>query len=147
MALRIPVPDSAADAAALDLAPVQASLWSDAWRRLRRNRLALGAAVYLTLLVVVALVAVVYTPYRMSEVGAAVPYSGPSSAHLLGADQLGRDILSRIMVGAQISLIVGVGTQLLVLAVGVPIGLAAGYFRGWVDQIVTLFINVFYGIP
>ena len=51
------------------------------------------------------------------------------------------------MVGAQVSLIVGVGTQLLVIAVGVPIGLLAGYYRGWLDSVLTFIINVFYGIP
>lgn len=125
----------------------QANLWSDAWRRLRRNRLALAGTVYLTLLAVIALVAIFYTPYRMSEVGVALPYSGPSLAHPLGADNLGRDIVSRLMIGAQISLVVGVGTQLLVLAVGVPIGLVAGYYRGWLDSGVSFLINVFYGIP
>jgi ABC-type dipeptide/oligopeptide/nickel transport system permease subunit len=97
--------------------------------------------------VLVALVALVYTPYRMSAVGIAESYSGPTAAHLLGADQIGRDVLSRLMVGSQVSLIVGVGTQLLVLAVGVPIGLAAGYNRGWFDSVVAFVINVFYGIP
>jgi ABC-type dipeptide/oligopeptide/nickel transport system permease subunit len=127
--------------------PEQASLWSDAWRRLRRNRLALVATVFLTFLVVVALVSLVWTPYRMSEVGITATYAPPSSAHLLGADELGRDLLSRLMVGAQVSLVVGVGTQLLVLAVGVPIGLLAGYYRGWLDSFVSFIINVFYGIP
>jgi ABC-type dipeptide/oligopeptide/nickel transport systems, permease components len=128
-------------------APVQANLWSDAWRRLRRNRLALAGAVFLTLLVGIALLALVYTPYKMEEVGVAVPYSPPSAAHWLGSDALGRDILSRLMVGAQISLVVGVGTQLFVLVVGVPIGLIAGYYKGWVDSFISFFINVFYGIP
>jgi oligopeptide transport system permease protein len=127
--------------------PEQASLWSDAWRRLKRNRLALIATVYLVLLVAVALVALVWTPYRMSEVGVTQTYAHPSLAHLLGADELGRDILSRLMVGAQVSLFVGVGTQLLVLAVGVPIGLLAGYYKGWLDSALTFVINVFYGIP
>ena len=127
--------------------PEQASLWSDAWRRLRRNRLALVATVYLALLVVVALVALVWTPYRMSAIGIAPTYQGISSAHWLGVDSLGRDILSRLMVGAQVSLVVGVGTQILVLLVGVPIGLAAGYYRGWFDTVVSFVINVFYGIP
>ena len=138
---------AAATIVAQPIAPAQASLWSDAWRRLRRNRLALVATVYLGLLVAVALVALVWTPYRMSEVGVTATYASPTSAHLLGADELGRDILSRLMVGAQVSLVVGVGTQLLVLAVGVPIGLLAGYYRGWLDSIVTFIINVFYGIP
>jgi oligopeptide transport system permease protein len=127
--------------------PEQASLWSDAWRRLRRNRLALVATIYLAVLVGVALVSTVWTPYRMSAIGVTETYAGPTSAHLLGADELGRDLLSRLMVGAQVSLVVGVGTQLLVLAVGVPIGLLAGYYRGWLDSVVSFIINVFYGIP
>jgi oligopeptide transport system permease protein len=127
--------------------PEQASLWSDAWRRLRRNRLALAAAIYLVVLVAIAILAIFYTPYRMSATGIAPDYATPSWAHLLGADNLGRDQLSRLMIGAQISLIVGVGTQLLVLAVGVPIGLLAGYYRGWLDSVVTFVINVFYGVP
>ena len=125
----------------------QASLWSDAWRRLRRNRLALAATIYLVLLVAVAVLAIFWTPYRMSQVGLLDPYAGPSLAHPFGADNLGRDQLSRMMIGAQISLIVGVGTQLLVVIVGVPIGLLAGYYRGWLDTVVTFLINVFYGIP
>ena len=58
--------------------PVQASLWSDAWRRLRRNRLAFGGAIYLTFLLAVALIALVWTPYPMAGVAVAAPYSGPS---------------------------------------------------------------------
>jgi oligopeptide transport system permease protein len=138
---------TAAVAIATPIEPEQASLWSDAWRRLKRNRLALVATVYLALLVAVALVALVWTPFRMSAIGVTQTYAPPSAAHLLGADELGRDVLSRLMVGAQVSLIVGVGTQLLVLAVGVPIGLLAGYYKGWLDSGLTFIINVFYGIP
>ncbi|HYY45970.1 MAG TPA: ABC transporter permease, partial [Candidatus Angelobacter sp.] len=129
------------------LAREQVSLWADAWRRLRRNRLALIAFIYLCLVVVVALIAVVWTPYPMAHQGVDLPFNPPSGAHPLGADSSGRDILSRLMVGAQISLIVGVGTQLVVLAVGVPLGLIAGYMRGWFDNVMSLLINVFYGIP
>jgi oligopeptide transport system permease protein len=109
--------------------------------------LALAGAIYLVFLVVVALVALVHTPYPMAGVAVARPYSGPSAEHWFGADSLGRDVLSRVMVGAQISLTVGIGTQLIVLAVGVPIGLAAGYFKGWLDSVVSFVVNVFYGVP
>ncbi len=132
---------------ATPLAREQVGLWTDAWRRLRRNRLALLASVYLTLLILVALVAIVHTPYSTSHQGVAPTYAPPSGAHLLGADASGRDILSRLMVGAQISLIVGLTTQAIVLAVGVPLGLMAGYFRGWLDTALSFVINVFYGIP
>jgi oligopeptide transport system permease protein len=129
------------------LARAQVGLWSDAWRRLRRNRLALAAALYLVLLTAVAVLAAFYTPYPPAHEGVAGTFDGPSGAHPLGADSLGRDILSRLMVGAQISLIVGVGTQLVVLAVGVPLGLVSGYFRGWLDNVFAFVVNVFYGIP
>jgi oligopeptide transport system permease protein len=129
------------------LAREQVSLWADAWRRLRRNRLALAAFIYLMFVVLIALIAIVYTPYPMAHQGVDIPYNAPNARHLLGVDSAGRDILSRLMVGAQISLIVGVGTQLLVLAVGVPLGLLAGYLRGWFDNVLSLLINVFYGIP
>jgi oligopeptide transport system permease protein len=133
--------------AAAPVTRAQVSLWGDAWRRLRRNRAALVSAVYLVALVAVALIALVWTPYRMSATGVGPVFGAPTKANVLGLDSLGRDILSRLMVGAQISLIVGIGTQAVVLAVGVPLGLAAGYFRGWVDTLISFLINVFYGIP
>lgn len=129
------------------LARARVGLWSDAWRRLRRNRLAVVAAVYLLFLVGVAVLALFWTPYPMAENGTATPNAGPSPQHLLGVDQLGRDVLSRLMVGAQISLIVGIGTQVVVVAVGVTLGLLAGYFRGVFDTVLSLIINIFYGVP
>src|SRR5262245_21403354 len=129
------------------LAREQVGLWADAWRRLRRNRLALVSATYLVGLGLIALVAILYTPYSMSHQGVGQTYSGPSLAHPLGGDTAGRDILSRLMIGAQVSLTVGLVSQAVVLAVGVPLGLAAGYFRGWLDTGLSFVISVFYGIP
>jgi len=129
------------------LAHEQTSLWGDAWRRLRRNRLALVSTVFLTLLIVVAIVAQFWTPYTYYAEGIAPIYQGPSAQHLLGVDDFGRDILSRIMLGAQVSLKVGIGTQLIVIAVGVVVGLLAGFYRGFLDTIISTVINIFYGIP
>jgi oligopeptide transport system permease protein len=125
----------------------RAGLWTDAWRRLRRNRLALAAAAYLLALVGVAVLAAFWTPYSTTHQGVVLPYQGPTAAHPLGGDALGRDALSRLMGGAQISLLVGVGTQVVVLVLGVPLGLLAGYFRGWLDAALSLVINIFYGVP
>ncbi len=119
------------------LAREQTSLWADAWRRLKRNRLALASAVLLVLLLVVAVISVFWTPYPIWRQGVASTYQTPNSHFLLGADQAGRDMLSRLMVGAQVSLEVGVGTQIIVAAVGVTIGLMAGYFRGWLVRCQT----------
>jgi len=129
------------------LAHAQTSLWADAWRRLRRNRLALASTVFLTLLILVAIVAQFWTPYSYFAEGIAPIYQGPTAQHLLGVDDLGRDILSRIMLGAQVSLKVGIGTQLVVIVVGVVVSLLAGFYRGFLDTIISTVINIFYGIP
>jgi oligopeptide transport system permease protein len=129
------------------LAREQTSLWGDAWRRLRRNRLALVSTVFLILLTLVAIVAQFWTPYSYFAEGLAPVYQGPTAQHLLGVDDLGRDILSRIMLGAQVSLKVGIGTQVIVIAVGVVVGLIAGFYRGVIDTIISTVINIFYGIP
>ncbi|TMB89931.1 MAG: ABC transporter permease [Chloroflexi bacterium] len=125
----------------------QVSLWVDAWRRLRRNKLALIAVFYLGLLVVMAIVALFWTPYNPNKLGVCDTYATPSGAHPFGCDESGRDSLSRLMVGTQVSLIVGLGTAFMVLVVGVTVGLVAGFFRGAVDSVISLIINIFYGIP
>lgn len=129
------------------LATEQVGLWRDGLRRLRRNRLALAAGLYLILLVLVCVVSVFWTPYKPNFIGACPTYALPTLAHPLGCDDLGRDMLSRLMVGTQVSLAVGLATALIVLGVGVVVGLIAGYFRGAVDAVISLVINIFYGVP
>ena len=135
MATTIVTPDTlSTDYAGGTLAREQVSLWRDGWRRLRRNRLALIAVVYLGLLVVVAAVAFFWTPYKPNLIGVCQTYDPPSAQHPFGCDELGRDLLSRLMAGTQVSLAVGLGTALIVLVVGVVVGLVAGYFRGRVRR-------------
>ena len=139
-----------ATAAEQILAPAeraQQNLWTDAWRRLRRNRLALVAAVYIVLLIAVAAVSFVWTPYPYTRIGVADTYGGPSLAHPFGGDSLGRDILSRIMGGALITVEVGVGSAIILCLIGIPLGLLAGFYRGRVDLVISFFINIWYGIP
>ncbi len=125
----------------------QTSLWRDGLRRLRRNKLAVAAAVYLGLLALVTIVSLFWTPYNPNAIGTCGDYDLPSGAHLLGCDDLGRDLLSRLMVGSQVSLSVGLATAVIVLTVGVVVGLVAGYLRGVVDAVFSLLINIFYGVP
>jgi ABC-type dipeptide/oligopeptide/nickel transport system permease subunit len=125
----------------------QVSLWRDGWRRLRRNRLALAAVTYLVLLVGVALLALVWTPYKPNVINICETYATPSGAHPFGCDELGRDSLSRLMVGTQVTLVEGIGCALIASVLGVVVGLAAGYFGGILDALLSLIINVAYGIP
>lgn len=125
----------------------QVGLFRDGVRRLRRNRLALAAAIYLMLLALVCLLSLFWTPYKPNLIGTCVTYALPTGAHPLGCDDLGRDSLSRLMVGSQVSLAVGLATAFIVLVIGVAVGLVAGYFRGPVDAGLSLAINIFYGVP
>jgi len=129
------------------LAGEQVSLWRDGVRRLRRNRLALTAAIYLMVLALICVVSLFWTPYKPNLVGSCPTYDLPSGAHPLGCDDLGRDSLSRLMVGSQVSLAVGLATAFIVLVIGVVVGLVAGYFRGTIDAFISLAINIFYGVP
>lgn len=127
--------------------PVQVSLLGDAWNRIRRNRLALVGAGIIGLLLLTAIVATFWTPYPVWLQAVGPTYQGPSAAHPLGLDQAGRDILSRIMGGASITVQVGIGSAIIVCLIGIPLGLAAGYYRGAVDTTISFFINIWYGIP
>src|SRR5207245_1618920 len=109
--------------------PEQVTLLSDAWRRLKRNRLALAGAVIIGLLFVTALISIVWTPYPTWLQAVGPTYQPPSPAHPLGLDQAGRDILSRIMGGALITVQVGVGSAIIVSLIGIPLGLLAGFYR------------------
>jgi oligopeptide transport system permease protein len=130
------------------LARQQVGLWRDGLRRLRRNRLALAAVVYLALLACVCLVSLFWTPYNPNLVGACPTYALPGTpGHPLGCDDLGRDLVSRLMVGSQVSLAVGLITAAIVVVLGVSVGLLIGYVRGVLDAAFALVINVFYGVP
>jgi oligopeptide transport system permease protein len=127
--------------------PDQVTLWQDAWRRVRRNKLALVGATIIAILILMAVVSVFWTPFPVWKQAVGPTYAGISAQHWLGLDASGRDILSRIMGGALISLQVGVGTMLIVSAIGIMMGLLAGFYRGAIDGVISLAINIWYGIP
>ena len=109
------------------------SLWSDAFYRLRRNKAAMFGGFILIVLIVVAILAPWIAPYSYSYQDLNLGASPPSSEHLLGTDVLGRDLLSRILYGARISLLVGFVATAVALIIGVSWGIVAGYAE-WVDE-------------
>jgi ABC-type dipeptide/oligopeptide/nickel transport system permease subunit len=86
-------------------------------------------------------------PYPFTLQDTTIARQGPSAAHWFGTDELGRDLLSRLLHGARISLSVGIVAQALILLIGVPIGAAAGYFGGWIDTLLSRLIDVMYSFP
>ena len=121
--------------------------WRSAWQSLLASKLAVLGLVVLAILALVALFADVLAPYSYTVQDVPNARRGPSAAHWLGTDELGRDMLSRLMYGARISLAVAVIAQLLILLIGVPVGAAAGYFGGWVDTLLSRAIDVLYSFP
>jgi ABC-type dipeptide/oligopeptide/nickel transport system permease subunit len=136
--------------AAVDLArqPVAGtSLWRDAVRRLARNRLAMAGFLVVLGLILLAVLADVLAPYPYTKTNFGRINEGPSRDYPLGTDQLGRDMLSRMIYGARVSMIVGLGAQVIVVLIGVPIGALSGYLGGRVDLVLTRFIDVMYAFP
>ena len=123
------------------------SLWSDAIYRLSRNRAAMLGGLVLVMLVICAVLAPWIAPYSYSFQDLNLGASPPSSDHLLGTDILGRDLLSRILYGARISLLVGFVATGVALVIGVSWGIVAGYFGGRVDSIMMRIVDVLYGLP
>ena len=149
MAVSVP-PQSLADLGASDEVIVrkQSSLWGDAWRRLVRNKLAvLGMIVVLTF-IVVAVFAPLIAPYGESEVvDPRLVRFHPTWTWPMGLDQNGRDIFSRIVWGARVSLFVGLVAYLIVLLIAIPVGAIAGYYGGWVDNVIMRAVDVVFTIP
>jgi oligopeptide transport system permease protein len=125
-----------------------ASLWGDAWHRLVRNRLAVVGLVIVVSFTLVALFAPLIAPYGESEVvNAGLARQHPSWTWPMGLDRNGRDIFSRLVYGARISLLVGVVSYLIVLAIAIPVGSIAGYYGGWVDNLTMRVVDVVFTIP
>ncbi|MEV7149185.1 ABC transporter permease [Streptomyces sp. NPDC093084] len=122
-------------------------------RALLRNKLAVAALVVLALLLIAALSAPLIAPYDPNTQNLLLRLRPPawqhggSAAHLLGTDQLGRDMLSRVVYGARVSLLVGAGAALLAGVIGTVVGLSAGYLGGWVDRTLMRLADVQLAFP
>ena len=123
------------------------TLWSDAIYRLTRNKAAMFGAFILFVLILCAALAPWIAPYSYSFQNLELGASPPSAAHILGTDVLGRDLLSRILYGARISLLVGFVETGVALVIGVSWGIVAGYAGGKVDSIMMRIVDVLYGLP
>ena len=125
----------------------QSSLWSDAWRRLLANKAALAGGIILIVLIVLAIFAPWIAPHSYSYQNLDLGAQPPSSDFLLGTDTLGRDLFSRILYGARVSLLVGFVATGVALVIGVSWGIIAGYFGGRIDSVMMRIVDVLYGLP
>lgn len=118
-----------------------------AWRRFLRNRTAVAGAIVILLLLLVAAFAPVLAPQDPTAMKIETAYAKPSPAHWFGTDELGRDVLSRVIYGARIVVGVSISATMLASVVGVLLGLTAGYFRGWLDLVVSRTMDLLMAFP
>lgn len=108
--------------------------------------LVVGAGVF-ALIAACALFGPALAPFSYDEMNIMERFVPPGAAHWLGTDEFGRDVLSRLLYGARLSLLMGIGATIVCLAAGVPLGLAAGYYRGRVDETIMRLIDLLIAVP
>jgi len=136
-----------AEAPELGKAVASVSPWTEAWRRFKRHRLAYWSLWLLGLMVLAVLIGPLFYKVGINDVDFQARLAGPSLKHPLGTDDLGRDILARMLYGGRISLAVGLSAMLMAISVGVIIGAIAGISRGWVDAALMWLTDLFLSLP
>ncbi len=151
--------ESEGGADSVDLVPGEVTARSPLalfWRRFRSDRVAMVSAIFIIVLILLAVLAPVVTsifglqgPYQNNSnaLDAFGSPTGPSSTHPLGVDQLGRDVFSRVIYGSRVSLEVGIFGTAIATVVGTVLGLLAGFYRGWVDTVISRLVDVFLAFP
>lgn len=141
-------------ARALDLAAAprrQASLWGDAWRRLAKNRMAVLGSIVVVVLLLVALLADVIAanvfPHSATKQDYLAILEPPGSKYLMGTDALGRDQFLRLVYGARVAVTVGIFTQFVIVAIGIPIGAVAALLGRRIDNLLMRFTDIVYAFP
>ncbi|MBI2953228.1 MAG: ABC transporter permease [Chloroflexi bacterium] len=128
-------------------APRPTGQWRLCWGRFRRHMLAPAGAVVIVAFVIVAGLAPWISPYERDQIDLLSMFAGPTPAHWLGTDELGRDVLTRLLYAGQISLLVSITSTLLSIIVGVAVGAVAGYYRGAVEAILMRFTDLMLTLP
>jgi peptide/nickel transport system permease protein len=125
----------------------QSTFAQDIWRRFRRNRLALAGLGIVIVLCVLAVFAQNVAPYDPVEVNLDIQFDPPSLQHLFGADLYGRDLLSRVIYGARISLLIGFIPSAISMLIGAVLGVLAAFYGGWVDTLIMRLADVVLAFP
>jgi peptide/nickel transport system permease protein len=125
----------------------QVTPWAEAWRRFRRHRLAVASAVVLLMMMLAVVLGPYLWPVRINDIDFAAQLQGPSWAHPLGTDDLGQDLLARMLYGGRISLAVGLAAMSVSVCVGTIVGAIAGMARASIDGALVWLIDLFLSLP
>jgi peptide/nickel transport system permease protein len=137
---------SAATLASLEAYPAR-TLWTDVWRRYSRHRLAMVGTVILVTLILATLIGPLVYSVPIDEIDFSVKLAGPSLAHPFGTDDLGQDILARVLYGGRISMAVGLAAMFIAIVLGMAIGAMAGFFGGTLDSVLMRLTDLFLSLP
>lgn len=121
--------------------------WLNFIKRFCKNKLAVTGLIVLLVILLVVLIMPFAMPYTEAEIDAAAFNSPPSQAHRLGTDTTGRDVLTRLLYGGRVSLFVGVVSTAISVVIGIPLGLLAAFYRGWIETIIMRATDIFMTIP
>ncbi|HEX3043205.1 MAG TPA: ABC transporter permease [Bacillota bacterium] len=128
--------------------PVQSvSYWVASWRRFKQNKMAFTGGILIVLLVLLAILAPVIAPYGYDQTHYDHSFEGSSTRFIFGTDDLGRDMLSRILYSLRNALIVAFGAQAITLILGVLLGAIAGFRGGYIDTLIMRFVDIMYAFP
>lgn len=130
-----------------ELLDIPQGSWAEIWYALKRNRRAMFGLFFIIFLVLTAIFAEQIAPYGMREQNLSNALQFPDAKHWLGTDDLGRDVLSRIIYGTRVSLTVGVAAVAVALVIGGILGILSGYFQGWVDTLIMRVCDMLLSIP
>lgn len=120
---------------------------TDFWKRFKKNKIALAGSCVVILLFAVSIFAPVIAPYDPHEINLKLVLAPPSSSHLCGTDQLGRDVFSRMVWGSRISLKVGFVATGIAIIIGAILGAVAGYYGRWTDTVIMRFVDIMLCFP
>ncbi|HEX2925376.1 MAG TPA: ABC transporter permease [Ruminiclostridium sp.] len=123
------------------------SYWRDAWNRLKANKVATGALIAIILIILAAIIGPMISPYSYEQIMEGQENLRPSLHHIFGTDSLARDLFTRTMIGARISLAVGVVAALMISFIGIIYGAISGFFGGWVDNVMMRIVDIVYSVP
>ena len=141
------IPATEAEKQQLFIMRESVTYWQDAWRRFKRNKTAMGSLVIILLIAFFAFAGPFLSPYAYDQQIRGAEHLKPCWEHPLGTDSIGRDMLVRNMIGARISLTIGIFCAFLVLVIGTVYGSIAGYMGGAADNIMMRFLEILYSIP
>ena len=121
--------------------------WKEAWRNFKKNKAAVVGAAIVVFFVILAIIGPLISPYGMNDQALSDRLLSPSSKHWFGTDDLGRDIFSRILYGARLSLIVGFSSVVLSVIAGSFLGIIAGFYGRWVDTVISRLFDIMLAFP